>query len=152
MDDLAVAEEAHVELHGGAPGETKLRKGWFFHPYTQIGLSIVLSAAAQLFLKKGATKTAVPEIWLGVEALRSGWVWMGIVAMVLSLFSWLYGLRFVPLNIAYNLAGLIQVLVPLGCWLLLGEHIGPTRLCGILLVCTGVFVVARPLLQVEEKL
>ena len=148
MDDPAAILEPKEE----AQGTSKPRKGWFFHPYTQILLSIVLSAAAQLFLKKGATKTTVPEIWLGVGALRSGWVWMGIVAMVASLFSWLYGLRFVPLNIAYNLAGLIQVLVPLGCWLLLGERIGPTRLCGILLVCAGVFIVAQPLMRVEEKL
>ena len=98
----------------------------------------MLSAAAQLLLKKGADKS-VPEIWLGVEGLRSGWVWLGIAAMVTSLFSWLYSLRFMPLNIAYNLAGLIQVLVPLASWLLLGEKIGPTRVCGILLVCAGVF-------------
>ena len=132
-------------------GEARPRKGWFFNPYTQILLSIVLSSAAQLCLKKGADKT-VSEIWLGVEGLRSGWVWLGIGAMVTSLFSWLYSLRFVPLNIAFNLAGLVQVLVPLCCWLLLGERIGPTRACGILLVCAGVFIVARPLMRVEEKL
>ena len=72
--------------------------------------------------------------------------------MVTSLFSWLYGLRFVPLNIAFNLAGLVQVLVPLAAWLLLGERIGATRLCGIALVCAGVLIVARPLMRVEEKL
>ena len=132
--------------------EAKPRKGWFFHPYTQLSLSILLSAVAQLCMKKGATTSVVPEIWLGIGGLRSGWVWLCIAAMVMSLFSWLYSLRFVPLNIAYNLAGFIQVLVPLGCWLLLGERIGPTRLCGILLVCVGVFVVAKPLMHVEEKL
>ena len=137
MDDQAVA---------GKP-----RKGWFFNPYTQILLSILLSTAAQLCLKRGADKR-VSEIWLGIEGLRSGWVWLGICAMVTSLFSWLYSLRFMPLNIAFNLAGLTQVLVPLASWLLLGERIGPTRLCGILLVCTGVLVVARPLMRVEEKL
>ena len=111
----------------------------------------MVAAVAQICLKKGAGK-AVTEVWLGVEGLKSGWVWVGIVAMVTSLFSWLYSLRFVPLNVAYNLAGLVQVLVPLGSWLLLGERIGPTRLCGILLVCAGVFMVARPLMSVEEKL
>ena len=132
--------------------ERKPREGWFFNPYTQLMLSIVLSAVAQLCLKKGATRTVVPEVWLGVEGLRSGWVWLSILAMVTSLFSWLYSLRFVPLNIAYNLAGLIQVLVPVGCWLLLGERIGLERLSGILLVCVGVFIVAQPLMRVEEKL
>ena len=129
----------------------KPRKGWFFNPYTQILMSILLATAAQLFLKKGAD-TAVPGVWMGIEGLRSGWVWMGIGAMVTSLFSWLYSLRFMPLNIAFNLAGLTQVLVPLASWLLLGERIGPVRACGILLVCAGVFIVARPLMRVEEKL
>ena len=147
MDDLAVVRDPN----DAAKGETKPRVGWFFNPYTQILLSILLSTAAQLCLKKGADK-AVAEIWLGVEGLRSGWVWLAICAMVASLFSWLYGLRFVPLNIAFNLAGLVQVLVPLAAWLLLGERIGVTRGCGILLVCTGVFIVARPLMRVEEKL
>jgi len=142
---------AVVESNDEVTAEAKPRKGWFFNPYTQILLSIMLSTAAQLCLKKGADKS-VSEIWLGVEGLRSGWVWLGIGAMVTSLFSWLYGLRFVPLNVAFNLAGLVQVLVPLACWLLLGERIGPTRWCGILLVCAGVFVVARPLMRVEEKL
>ena len=95
---------------------------------------------------------SVSEICLGFEGLRSGWVWLGIAGMVTSLFSWLYSLRFVPLNIAFNLAGLIQVLVPVASWFFLGERIGPLRACGILLVCTGVFVVARPLMHVEEKL
>lgn len=127
------------------------RPGWFFNPYVQLGLSILLSAAAQLFLKLGAD-TAVTEIWLGIEGLRSGWTWLAILAMVGSLISWLYGLKFVPLNIAFNLAGFVQVLVPLASWLFLGERIGGVRLCGIALVCAGVAVIVRPLMQVEEKL
>jgi drug/metabolite transporter (DMT)-like permease len=147
MEDPAAAQSPD----GAKREEAMPRKGWFFHPYTQIMLSIVLSAAAQLCLKVGADKS-VPGMWMGIAGLRSVWVWMGIVALVTGLFSWLYGLRFVPLNIAFNVAGLTQVLVPLGSWLLLGERIGPTRAAGIALVCAGVYVVARPLMQVEEKL
>lgn len=135
----------------GAGEARSPRPGWFFNPYFQILLSILFSAAAQIFLKIGADKS-VTAVWLGVQGLRSGWVWLGIVSMVASLFSWLYCLRFVPLNIAFNLAGLIQVLVPIACWLFLGEHIGLIRGAGILLVCTGVVVIARPLMRVEEKL
>lgn len=147
MDDLAVVRNPDEDVKT----ETRPREGWFFNPYTQILVSILLSAAAQLFLKKGADKT-VSEIWLGVEGLRSGWVWLAICAMVTSLFSWLYGLRFIPLSIAFNLAGLVQVLVPLASWMILGERIGVLRACGILLVSAGVIVIVRPLIQVEEKL
>jgi drug/metabolite transporter (DMT)-like permease len=142
----AVVEPIHEARAAAQP-----RKGWFFNPYVQLALSILLSATAQICLKKGADK-AVPGILLGIEGLRSGWTWLGIVAMVSSLFSWLYGLQFVALNIAYNLAGFVQVLVPIASWFFLGEKIGPLRACGIILVCAGVWVVARPLMQVEKKL
>ncbi len=145
---------APVAADPGSPSlplADKPRPGIFFNPYFQIFISILLSAAAQLFLKKGAD-SAVSEIWLGVTGLRSGWTWLAIAGMVGSLFFWLYSLRFVPLNIAFNLAGLIQVLVPLGCWFFLGERIGGRRMCGIVLVLAGVLTVARPLMKVEEKL
>src|SRR5262245_45917319 len=60
--------------------------------YQQLALSVLLSAAAQVFLKLGAGSEAGDE-WLGFSRLHSGWVWMGIGAMVASLFSWLYSLR-----------------------------------------------------------
>ncbi len=140
-----------TDLPRSAIEKQEPRKGWFFNPYVQLTLSIALSAAAQLCLKKGADKS-VSEIWLGFEGLRSGWVWLGIAALVSGLFSWLYALRFVPLNVAFNLGGSVLAIVPLASWLLLGEHIGPARLCGIVLVCAGVFAIARPLMRVEEKL
>ena len=154
MDDLAVDQgttSTATPAPDAIPRPIPRRRGWFFHPYTQILLSIVFSAAAQLFLKKGAD-AAVTEIWNGVAGLRSGWVWLGILGMVSSLFCWLYSLRYIPLNVAYNLAGLIQVLVPIGSWFFLGEKIGYSRGLGILLVCAGVYIVARPLMQIEEKL
>jgi multidrug transporter EmrE-like cation transporter len=140
-----------AEASNEPPAIGKPRKGLFFNPYTQIGLSIVLEAATEVFLKKGA-HDSVTQIWLGFDGLRSGWVWLGIIAMVTSLFSWLYSLKYVPLNIAFNLAGLVQVLVPIASWLILGERIGLTRACGIALVLAGVYTVARPLMKVEEKL
>ena len=135
-----------------APAPEAPRAGWFFNPYVQIFASIALSAVAQICLKKGADQGHIAEIWMGVEGLRSGWTWVAIAAMIGSLFFWLYGLRFVPLNVAFNLAGLIQVLVPVSSWLFLGEQIGFRRACGILLVLLGVLIVARPLMVVEEKL
>lgn len=124
---------------------------WFWNPYFQIAISIVLSAASQLLMKRGADES-IQDAWFGVSGLRSGWVWAGIFAMIASLASWLHALRTVPLNIAYNLTGLIQALVPLGCWLFLGESISAQRWLGIALVIAGVAVIARPLVRVEEKL
>ncbi len=134
--------------------EPKPRKGWFFNPYTQLLLSIILSAAAQFFLKKGATKTAVPEIWLGVEGLWSG---LGVARDPCDGHEpFLVALQPAVRAAEYCVQpwqGSTQVLVPLvelvAAW---GTDKDNTRACGILPVCAGVFVVARPLIQVEEKL
>ena len=124
--------------------------GALAHPYTQIALSIALSAVAQLFLKRGSDEATAGALGLG--GLHSPWVWGGIAAMVASLFSWLYALRFVPVGLANNLAGAIHVLVPVGCWVWLGETISGRRWLGIALVIAGVIVSARPAAAAEEKL
>jgi drug/metabolite transporter (DMT)-like permease len=119
--------------------------------YLHLGLSIILSALSQLLLKRGAKTAAVPEL-LGLSALHSGWVWLGILFILGSLFSWLFALRAIPLSVAFTLSGAIHVLVPLGSWVWLGEEIPAKRWCGIMLVTFGVLISARPATVVEEKL
>jgi drug/metabolite transporter (DMT)-like permease len=123
----------------------------FAHPNVQMSVSIVLSAAAQLSLKAGVGNHADAGV-MDFAALQSGWVWLGIAAMIGSLFSWLYALRFVALSVAFTLSGAIQALVPFGSWLFLGETISITRWMGISLVIAGVVISAKPATIVEEKL
>ena len=123
----------------------------FANPHFQMTLSIVLSAAAQVLLKLGVGAKADGSL-LGLDALHSGWVWLGIGAMIGSLFSWLYALRFIALSLAFTLAGAIHALVPVGCWIFLGETIPGKRWLGIALVIAGVVVSAQPAGVVEEKL
>jgi len=127
------------------------RRGWFFNPYLQVALSILLTAASHVFLKRGSDVVS-PDAWFGIEGLRSIWTWFGIVAMVTSLLSWLYALRFVALNIAFNLAAILHALVPLCGWIFFHEKIGWQRGAGILLVVAGVFVIAKAAYEAEEKL
>ena len=118
--------------------------------YGILALSCLAAAAAQLLLKRGASEEAEAS-WLGLSSLHSGWVWLGIVALVASLFWWLSALRNIPLSVASNLSGVVHVLVPLGCWLLLGETISAKRWVGISLVVAGVLVSAKPASAVEEN-
>ena len=77
-----------------------IRRRRFLHPYLQLSISIVLTAAAQIFLKIGV------DIRLGASGygfVFSLWIWTGISAILLSLFSWLYALKSVPLIVAFNL-------------------------------------------------
>lgn len=150
---LTTSETPEVKTR---PAETeppcKPREGFFFKPYVQILLSIAFSALSQVFLKKGADQSvhASSEFVLGFAGLHSLWVWAGIACLISSLFSWLYSLRFLPLVIAFNLAGLTHVIVPLICWGYLGEKINALRWLGIAMVFAGVLIVAKPLIKMEE--
>lgn len=121
-----------------------------FNPYVTIAVSVVLDTAAQVLLKIGADHSIKPGSF-GLSGLHSGWMWLGIIMLVSSLGSWLYSLRYVPLNIAANLTASLHVLVPLACWIFLGEKISLTRWAGITLVIAGVYMVARPLLKAEQE-
>lgn len=110
---------------------------------------------SELLLKRGATDVAKPASafsWTGINGLESPLVWMAILLIVASFISWLYVLRHVPLTLAYPLSRVVDVLVPLGCWIFLGEQISSLRWCGIALVVTGLAVVAKPVAQIEERL
>jgi len=99
------------------------RRRRFLHPYLQLSISIVLTAAA-IFLKIGV------DIRLGAPGygfLVSLWIWTGISAILLSLFSWLYALKSVPLIVAFNLAATNHILVAIGAWAFLGEKITQQR-------------------------
>ena len=107
------------------------------HPYTQLAISIVLSTAAQVWLKLGAVHGESAGLF---DGLHSPWVWLGIFAMIGSLLTWLNALRAVPLSLAFALTGIIHALVPLACWIWLGEAISGKRWLGIALV-QGVLIV-----------
>jgi drug/metabolite transporter (DMT)-like permease len=127
------------------------KRAWFFNPYLQIAISVLLNATAQIFIKIG-TEQASNQSPLVLAYLTSGAMWVGIAAMVIGLVSWLYALKSIPLTIAFTLAAATQVIVPLGCWLFLGEQISLLRWGGIFLVTFGVLLVAQPLSKIEERL
>jgi len=128
---------------------------WFGNPWLQIGLNALIVTASEIFLKLGARETAQLTKswnWTGITGLLSAWTWLGIVCVILSLISWLYVLRQVPLSIAFPLSNVVHVLVPLASWMFLGELIGMRRWCGITLVLIGLIMVAKPIARIEEKL
>ena len=125
------------------------------NPYLQVLASSVLVAIAEIFLKKGADEgVAVYKhlSWLGFSSLGTSWVWIGIICYVASFLIWLWALRSLPLIIAFNLASIVHVLVPLGCWIFLGEKISLQRWLGIFLVLGGIWIIIKPLVKMEERL
>ena len=102
----------------------------FSRPVAQIVYSVVLHAASQVFLRMGASDSG-NDAWAAFRSLTSGWIWCGIITLVAGLFTWLSALRTMKLLVAFNLSGLLHVLVPLGGWLFLHEHIPAARWLGL---------------------
>jgi len=128
---------------------------WFINPWLQLSICVLLATASEIFLKLGATEIADPASawsWTGLSGLQSKWVWFAIIASVVSLFNWLATLRKLPLTIAFPVANVVHILIPLGCWIFLGEAILPRRWCGIALVLLGLTIVAGPAARLEEQL
>ena len=132
-----------------------MARHWFLNPWLQLAICILLATAAEVFLKLGARETAEIKSawsWTGLIGLRSLWVWWGILASVVSLFNWLATIRQLPLTIAFPVGNAVHILVPLSCWIFLGEAIDPLRWWGIALVLLGLWVIAKPAARLEERL
>ncbi len=134
---------------------TSNRPSGFANPWLQLALSVLCVLASELLLKRGATEVADPNSalsWTGINGLTSPLVWWAILLVIVSFASWLYVLKYIPLTVAFPLSRVVDVLVPISCWLLLGEIISVRRWCGIALVIAGLALVAKPVAELEEKL
>jgi multidrug transporter EmrE-like cation transporter len=110
--------------------------------------SIALSVAGQFALKAGMTAAAVRSngnsgMWRGLsDALSEPFVLGGLVLYGLSALVWLGVLARWDVSKAYPLVGLgFALTVIVGA--LAGEQVGWVRVVGVLLICTGVALVAR---------
>jgi drug/metabolite transporter (DMT)-like permease len=134
---------------------TNSRPKGFANPWLVLGFEVICVLVYELLQKRGASATAHLSqawSWIGITALASPLTWLAMGLMIVSLLSWLYVLRYIPLSIAFPLSRVVDILVPLSCWIILGEDISTRRWCGIALVIVGLIVTAKPAAQLEEKL
>jgi drug/metabolite transporter (DMT)-like permease len=127
----------------------------FFNPWFQLGLNVLCVLAYELLLKAGATATANLShlwSWTGITGLASPLTWLAMVFIIFDLMIWLYVLKYIPLSVAFPLSRIVDVLVPISCWLILHESISPRRWCGIGLVIFGLAIVAKPAARLGERL
>jgi len=104
---------------------------------------------SQIMLKKGMTVLPSFDLTAGGIAgsvfaiLFNPWVFFGLVMMVVSMGSHLIVLSRVEISFAYPFLGLSFVLITLWGYFALGEAVTPWRVAGVLLICSGVALVAR---------
>lgn len=135
--------------------ETEAKPTGFRNPWLHLAISVTCVAIYELLLKRGAIETANPNSswsWTGLTGLGSIYVWIAIGFVILSLITWLYVLRYLPLSIAFPISQAVHILVPLGSWLILGENIVTLRWIGIAFVSLGLAIVAKPVARLEEEL
>jgi len=134
---------------------TQSRPTGFRNPWLHFALSVACVTIYELLLKRGAAETAnlSPRwSWTGIPGLASIYVWIAIVFVIISLVTWLYVLRYIPLSVAFPISQAVHIFIPLGSWLILGENIVTLRWIGIALVSLGLAVVAKPVARLEEEL
>lgn len=112
--------------------------------------TVALSAAAQFLLKLGMSSQSVQQtlangIWTDlIRTVGSNvYVILGLVAYGLSAAAWLLVLARTDLSVAYPFVALGFILTLVFGALYLGEPVGIVRTVGTLLVCAGVYVIAK---------
>ena len=114
-----------------------------------IMVDVALNVTGQLSLKHGMTKlgnfslslSTLPPVF--VNAALNPYVLLGLVCYGLGFLVWLIVLAKAEVSYAYPLISLGYVFTAILARLLIGESVSLTRMAGILVICAGVFLVAR---------
>ena len=112
-------------------------------------LGVLLNAIAQLLLKQGMLH--IGSFGLDVATLSSiapkiiasPFVWAGLISYVVSVAVWLVVLSRVDVSYAYPMVGLGYVFATVVAWAAFHENVSLMRLVGMLIVCAGIYIIAR---------
>ncbi len=134
----------------GAAGALGRRRAVDLPALLLIGLSVTLSAIAQILLKLGMSGEAVGAALANGDARTIAWtmattaeVLLGLGLYGLGAVSWLLVLARVDVTQAYPFVGLGFLLTMALGAVILGETVTPVRLLGTVLVAVGVLLVSR---------
>jgi drug/metabolite transporter (DMT)-like permease len=110
-------------------------------------LYIVLTTASQLIMRwqvsAAAPTTSTNRLDFVVSMLLTPWVWAAILATFLAGVAWMLALTRFELTYAFPFTGVTFALILLAGAFLFGEHVGPARIGGTLLVLLGLIVIVR---------
>ena len=104
-------------------------------------ITVVLNGGAQLLLRQAALTGAQPTDPMSLA--RNAWFLAGIASYALSVLTWLFVLKRVPLSVAAPFVALVYVAVPLASRLVFDDEVSPRMWIGMLLVVLGVTLVAK---------
>jgi drug/metabolite transporter (DMT)-like permease len=113
-------------------------------------LAAVFNSLGDVLLAKGMRQMGEMPDWsphvLGIYCLRtltSGWVLLGLCALLLFLVSWLVVLSWADYSYVLPAAAVGYALVPVLGHFLLGETVSSLHWMGVAIICMGVTIVVR---------
>jgi multidrug transporter EmrE-like cation transporter len=109
------------------------------------GLFLALDSCTQFAFKAGGNAMSGVDFgyaWLD-RFMHTPAIWLGVLGYILAFVLWIAILQGSELTRAFTLQGATFVTVPLGGWLLFGEHISLERAAGIALIIAGVTLISR---------
>jgi len=108
--------------------------------------AMFLAAMGQLTLKY-AISGAPLSVWSPLEALRNilsrPAIYLGMVFYAGSSFLWIIALSRLPLSYMYPFTALMLVIITFAGAILFHEPISIWKVSGIVLVCTGLLLIAK---------
>jgi drug/metabolite transporter (DMT)-like permease len=113
-----------------------------------IPIAIVLMAYANIVLKlriKTLSAEDSPASWLSylLSMVFDPWTWSALIAAAVTGTLYVISLRRLELSVVQPLFALVFVVVPLAAVLILGEHLPPLRIIGLVLIFIGVVMVGQ---------
>ncbi len=111
-------------------------------------LSVLLGALGQVLWKHGLSFMEFePSMFFNpkgiYEIMANGWIPAGILCYFLSMTLWLKALKLAELSYVYPFISLNFVILTLVGALVFHEHVTVLRLLGVLLIVTGIVLVAQ---------
>jgi drug/metabolite transporter (DMT)-like permease len=117
--------------------------------YLLVFISVAAMTTAQLLLKKGLLSVGEFPMHLNdvipffIKAYMNTYIISAVVLTIVTALVWILAVSKAQLSFLYPFMALSYVLVAIFSWLLFKEDIGLLRWLGIIVICAGVFMVAR---------
>ena len=111
---------------------------------------VLFASMGNVLLGEGMKQIGAIHFWsratlgaLFVKTFSSGWIWLGIISLLLFLACFMIVLSWADYSFVMPVSAVSYALVPLMSRWLLNETVTPQRWAGVALICVGVALVTR---------
>ncbi len=115
-----------------------------------VPLIVLFGSTGNILLSRGMKQLGAVRVASAMDLVRlfmgifsSGWIWMGIGALLLYLGCFMVALSWADYSYVSPSSATVFAVVPLVGHFLLGEKVAPLHWVGILIICVGVGLVGH---------